>query len=115
MYVCVFMSYRPETNARVLRAVTSRVNRTRLGRSDVPRKSKPNEEAFAREAGDIILRASGHCSGRESQAGAMNPKVMALRKGGIRYDSGTDLVRKTMSASASDSGLAQIVQVRVVP
>jgi hypothetical protein len=44
----------------------------------------------------------------------MNPTVMALRKGGIRYDSGTDLVRKTMSASASDSGLAQIVQVRVV-
>lgn len=45
----------------------------------------------------------------------MNPTVMALRKGGIRYDSGTDLVRKTLSASASDSGLAQIVQVRVVP
>ena len=44
----------------------------------------------------------------------MNPKVVALRKGGIRYDSGTDLARKTLSASASDSGLAQIVQVRVV-
>jgi hypothetical protein len=55
------------------------------------------------------------CAGRESQASAMNPTVMALRKGGIRYDSGTDLVRKTLSASASDSGLAQIVQVRVVP
>lgn len=53
--------------------------------------------------------------GARVPAGAMNPKVMALRKGGIRYDSGTDLVRKTMSASASDSGLAQIVQVRVVP
>lgn len=59
--------------------------------------------------------ASGDCAGRESQASAMNPTVMALRKGGIRYDSGTDLVRKTLSASASDSGLAQIVQVRVVP
>jgi hypothetical protein len=45
---------------------------------------------------------------------AMNPKVMALRKSGARYDSGTDLVRKTLSASASGSGLSQIVQVRAI-
>ena len=50
---------------------------------------------------------------RALDQGAMTDAVLRLKKHGPRFDSGTDLVHKSMSnGHGSDSGLAQIVEVR---